>query len=258
MQDYIFRMYDIRGVVEDDFPQPVVVDLGRAFGTFVRRRGGASIALSGDVRLTTPDLKKWFGEGLLSTGVDVVDIGIVPTPTNYFSMFHLKIDGAVQITGSHNPPEFNGFKLSYQQGAVYGDQIQQLRSLMKTSDFEVGEGTLKEVDLLTTYMGMLAEKISLDRPLKVVMDCGNAAAALAAPEIFKRLGVQLTELYCTVDGRFPNHHPDPTELRNLQDLIAEVKTGGYDVGIAYDGDADRVGVVDEHGQVIFADTLLAI
>lgn len=258
MQDYIFRMYDIRGVVEHDFPEPVVQDLGRAFGTFVRRRGGALIALSGDVRLTTPDLKKWFAEGLLSTGVDVVDIGIVPTPTNYFSMFHLEIDGAVQITGSHNPPEFNGFKLSYQQGAVYGDQIQQLKSIIRAADFEVGAGTLKEVDLLTPYLDMLADKISLDRPLKVVMDCGNAAAALAAPEIFKRLGVQITELYCTVDGRFPNHHPDPTELRNLRDLIAEVKKGGYDVGIAYDGDADRIGVVDEHGQVIFADTLLAI
>jgi len=258
LQDYIFRKYDIRGVVERDFPEPVVVNLGRAFGTFVRRRGGTSVALSGDVRLTTPALKEWFARGLLETGVEVVDIGILPTPANYFSMYHLEVDGAVQITGSHNPPEFNGFKLSYRKASVYGDQIQELRGLIERSDFESGAGRMREEDVLTPYKNLLIEKTELDRPLKVAMDCGNAAAALLAPEIFKQLGVELTELYCTVDGRFPNHHPDPTEVKNLQDLIATVKQGGYDFGVAYDGDADRLGVVDEQGQIIWADTLMVL
>ncbi|MBA7585564.1 Phosphomannomutase/phosphoglucomutase [subsurface metagenome] len=195
---------------------------------------------------------------MLETGVEVLDIGIVPTPTNYFSLYHLGVDGAIQITGSHNPPEFNGFKMSLKSGAVYGDQIQGLKELIEADDFEQGAGVMKEVDLLTPYFEMLAEKITLARPLKVVMDCGNAAAALVAPQIFKRLGVDLTELYCDVDGRFPNHHPDPTELHNLADLIKVVQRGGYDVGIAYDGDADRIGVIDEQGNVIMADTLMSI
>ena len=258
MQDYIFRKYDIRGEVERDFPQTVVENLGRAFGTFVRREGGTTVALSGDIRLTTPKLKEWFARGLLETGVEVIDIGIVPTPTNYFSMYHLEVDGAVQITGSHNPPQFNGFKMSFRKAAFYGDQIQGLRTLIEQSDFESGEGSIRQEDLLTPYIDLLADKVKLDRPLKVAMDCGNAAACLAAPELFKRLGVELTELYCTVDGRFPNHHPDPSEVKNLQDLIAVVKQGSYDFGVAYDGDADRIGVVDEQGQIIFADILMAV
>lgn len=258
MQDYIFRKYDIRGEVERDFPQPDVENLGRAFGTFVRREGGTTIALSGDIRLTTPKLKEWFARGLLETGVEVIDIGIVPTPTNYFSMYHLNVDGAVQITGSHNPPEFNGFKLSFRKAAFYGDQIQGLRTLIEQSDFESGEGSIRQEDLLTPYIDLLADKVKLDRPLKIVMDCGNAAACLAAPELFKRLGVEITELFCTVDGSFPNHHPDPTEVENLEDLIAAVKKGSYDFGVAYDGDADRLGVVDEQGQIIFSDILMAV
>ncbi|UCH62989.1 MAG: phosphomannomutase/phosphoglucomutase [Fidelibacterota bacterium] len=258
MHEYIFRKYDIRGEVERDFPRSVVENLGRAFGTFVHREGGTTVALSGDVRLTTPNLKEWFAQGLLETGAHVVDIGIVPTPTNYFSMYHLKVDGAVQITGSHNPPEFNGFKMSYKKAAVYGEQIQMLRTIIEESDFESGEGDIRKEDLLTPYKDLLAEKIKLDRPLKIAMDCGNAAAALAAPELFKRLGVEITELYCAVDGNFPNHHPDPTEVENLEDLIATVKLGTYDFGVAYDGDADRIGVVDEQGNIIFADILIAL
>jgi phosphomannomutase/phosphoglucomutase len=253
MKDYIFRKYDIRGIVEEDFPESVVQNLGKAFGTFVRRRGGTTVALSGDIRLTTPTLKEWFAAGMLSAGIDVIDIGIVPTPTNYFSMYHLKVDGAVQITGSHNPPEYNGFKLSHQQRAVYGDQIQELRKLIEENDFESGAGNRKQEDVLAPYTALLIEKIKLERPLRIVMDCGNAAAALVAPEVFKRMDIELEELYCTVDGTFPNHHPDPTE-----DLIAVIGKGGYDFGVAYDGDADRIGVVDDQGNMIFADTLMAV
>ena len=159
LKEYIFRMYDIRGVVEEDFPQPVVHDLGRAFGTFVRRQGGQTIALSGDIRLTTPKLKAWYAAGLQSTGIEVIDIGILPTPANYFSMFHMDVDGAVQITGSHNPPDFNGFKMSYKRGAVYGDQIVAQMELINKGDFETGEGSLREVDILAPYLDMLQEKI---------------------------------------------------------------------------------------------------
>ena len=228
MKDYIFREYDIRGVVETDFPPEVVRDLGRAFGTYILRRGGSAVTLSGDIRLTTPVLKENFAEGLLSTGADVRDIGILPTPANYFSLYHLDVAGAVQITGSHNPPEYNGFKLTEPRGAVYGREIQVLKELILERDFETGTGRLEEVDVLKPYLDMLEDKITLERPLKVVMDCGNAAAVLAAPEIFRRMGMELTELFCTVDGTFPNHHPDPTEEKNLQDLIAEMKTGNYD------------------------------
>ncbi len=259
MDAYIFREYDIRGQVKEDFTDDVVVALGKGFGTWAQRHGAQKIALSGDVRLTTPRLKEKFTEGVLSTGLDLVDIGIIPTPVNYFSLYHLDIDGAVQITGSHNPPEYNGFKMSMHQGAVYGEQIQAIREIIENNDFETGTGQRTEQDILDDYIDMVVGKIKIERKLKVIMDCGNAAAALAAPEIYKRLeNVELTELYCEVDGSFPNHHPDPTVKKNLVDLIAKVKEGDYDVGIAYDGDADRVGVIDDTGNIVWADYLMAL
>ena len=255
---YIFREYDIRGKVSDDFPPEVVENLGKAFGTFISRSGGQEIALSGDVRLTTPSLIESFKTGVLSTGVDVINIGILPTPANYFSMFKLDVAGAVQITGSHNPPEFNGFKMSRNKKSVFGDSIQDLRSIIEKEDYETGEGDEAPYKILKDYRKMIFEKISIERPLRVVMDCGNAAAAICAPDIFKKFNIELTELYCDVDGAFPNHHPDPTVKENLTDLIKLMKTGNYDVGIAFDGDADRVGVVDETGEVIWADQLMAL
>ena len=255
---YIFREYDIRGKVSDDFPPEVVENLGKAFGTFISRSGGQEIALSGDVRLTTPSLIESFKTGVLSTGVDVINIGILPTPANYFSMFKLDVAGAVQITGSHNPPEFNGFKMSRNKKSVFGDSIQDLRSIIEKEDYETGEGDEAPYKILNDYRKMISEKISIERPLRVVMDCGNAAAAICAPDIFKKFNIELTELYCDVDGAFPNHHPDPTDKENLTDLIKLMKTGNYDVGIAFDGDADRVGVVDETGEVIWADQLMAL
>ena len=255
---YIFREYDIRGKVSDDFPPEVVENLGKAFGTFISRSGGQEIALSGDVRLTTPSLIESFKTGVLSTGVDVINIGILPTPANYFSMFKLDVAGAVQITGSHNPPEFNGFKMSRNKKSVFGDSIQDLRSIIEKEDYETGEGDEAPYKILNDYRKMISEKISIERPLRVVMDCGNAAAAICAPDIFKKFNIELTELYCDVDGAFPNHHPDPTVKENLTDLIKLMKTGNYDVGIAFDGDADRIGVVDETGEVIWADQLMAL
>ena len=255
---YIFREYDIRGKVAEDFPEHVVNKLGQAFGTFVKRAGGREIALSGDIRLTTPDLMNYFKKGIFSTGIDVINLGIIPTPINYYSMFHLGVSGAVQITGSHNPPEFNGFKFSLDKKAFFGDDIQSLYHLIDKMDFEQGKGLEARYKILPEYKEMILGKIKIERPMKVVMDCGNAAGGINGPDVFKSLGINLKELFSEPDGTFPNHHPDPTVEENLLDLIAEMKTGNYDVGLAFDGDADRVGVVDETGDIIWADQLIAL
>ena len=255
---YIFREYDIRGKVIDDFPPEFVIQLGKGFGTFVKRNGFHEISLSGDIRLTTPDLMDQFKKGVLSTGVDVINLGILPTPANYYSMFKLEVGGAVQITGSHNPPEFNGFKMSLDRKAVFGKNIQVLRKYIDNGDFDIGEGNEIKYDIKSDYKSMIIEKINIERPMKVVIDCGNAAGAINAPDIFKNLNVELTELFCEPDGTFPNHHPDPTVKENLKDLIHVMKKGNHDIGIAFDGDADRVGVVDETGGIIWADQLMAL
>jgi len=258
MNPYIFREYDIRGVVENDFQDDVVELLGRGFGSFVKEKSGKTISLSGDVRLSTPHLIEVFARGVLSTGVNVIDLGIVPTPANYYSMFVLPIDGAVQITGSHNPPDMNGFKLSYNKKAVYGKEIQYIKSLIEQENFKTGNGKLDRKEILDDYKNMIVSKIKIERPVKIAMDCGNAAACLAAPEIFSKLGCKVTELYCNVDGSFPNHHPDPTVKKNLVELIKEVKKGGYDFGVAFDGDADRIGVIDNEGEIIWADYIMIL
>ena len=255
---FIFREYDIRGKVLEDFPPEVVVLLGRAFGTLVKRSAGREIAISGDIRNTTPDLINYFKEGVLSTGVDIINLGIVPTPVNYYSLYKLDVAASVQITGSHNPPEFNGFKLSLHKKPVYGEQIQLLKKFIDDLDFDSGDGSETRYKILPDYNQMILNKISILRPMKVVMDCCNAAASINAPKIFTELGVNLTELYCERDGSFPNHHTDPTVEENLLDLISLMKTGEYDVGIAFDGDADRLGVVDETGEIIWADQLIAL
>jgi len=258
MNPYIFREYDIRGVVADDFPEDVVILLGQGFGTYVREKGGDIIAISGDVRLSTPSLKKAFTKGLLSSGVNVVDIGIVPTPVNYYSMEVLDVDGAVQITGSHNPSNMNGFKLSYESKAVYGQDIQYIKKVIESGKFVQGKGRFSEKEIFEEYKKMVISKIKLERPVRVVMDCGNATGGMAGPEIFKKIDCEVTELYSEVDGSFPNHHPDPTVAKNLVDMIAEVKKGGYDFGIAFDGDADRVGIVDDQGEIIWADYIIIL
>ena len=255
---YIFREYDVRGKVLEDFPEHVVIKLGKAFGTYVKRFGGKEIAISGDVRLSTPQLIDFFKKGVLDTGTDIINMGILPTPVNYFSMFHLGIAASVQVTGSHNPPEFNGFKMSLNKKPFYGKEIQTLYKMMENMDFDKGEGTEARYNILSEYNQMIEEKINIERPMKVVMDCGNAAGCINAPSVFNGLGIETKELYCDPDGTFPNHHPDPTIVENLVDLVSEMRTGRYDVGFAFDGDADRVGVVDDTGEIIWADQLMAI
>ena len=255
---YVFRQYDIRGVVEEDFCPEFVLGLGKAFGTLVKREGLKKIALSGDIRLSTPKLKKHFQEGTLSVGIDVIDLGILPTPVNYYSMWKLNVDAAVQITGSHNPANMNGFKMTVNKQALYGDQIQELRTLMEQDDFENGEGAVNQYNIMDDYIEMIQSKIVLDKEMKVAMDCGNASACLVAPTIFQRLGVELTELFCDVDGTFPNHHPDPNVPQNLAHLIDTIQNGTFDAGLAYDGDADRIGLIDEIGNIIFPDQIMSL
>ena len=260
LNEFIFREYDIRGKVSEDFPEEVVINLGKGFGTFIKRSGGMEIALSGDVRDSTPILKDQFKTGVLSTGVDVIELGLLPTPLNYFSMYNLEVAGAVQITGSHNPPEFNGFKMSRNKKSVFGKTIQDIKHIIQNQDFDFGTGTEAPYrKTINDYEDLILSKINIEKPIKIVMDCGNAAGALCAPRIFKKLkNVELTELYSDIDPTFPNHHPDPTVEANLVDLINEMKTGKYDIGVAFDGDADRIGVVDNKGSIIWADQLMAL
>jgi phosphomannomutase / phosphoglucomutase len=256
---YMFRQYDIRGEVAVDFPEEVVIALGKAFGSLVKRRGGKKISLSGDVRTTTPLLKSYFMEGVLSTGLDVVDIGILPTPINYYSVFVMDdVDGACQITGSHNPPEFNGFKLTYDKRPFFGDSIQDMLNLIQADDFEIGAGQSSTYDILPQYMDHVPAKIKLDRPMRIVVDAGNAAASICAVDFYEKIGCEVTPLFCEIDGTFPNHHPDPTVEKNLLDIKAEIKKGGYDAGVAFDGDADRLGLIDEKGNVVWADYQMII
>ena len=199
-----------------------------------------------------------FKSGVLTTGIDVINLGLLPTPVNYFSMFHLGVFGAVQITGSHNPPEYNGFKFSIDKKPFFGSDIQSLYTIIETNDYDEGEGSEARYKILKNYQKMILEKIKIEKPMRIVMDCGNAAACINAPEIFKALGVEVKELFCDPDGSFPNHHPDPSVEENLKDLVQEIKKGSYDLGIAFDGDGDRIGVVDEKGEIIWSDQLLSI
>jgi phosphomannomutase/phosphoglucomutase len=259
----IYREYDIRGVVGDALTYPLATEVGRAFGTYVRRRGGPRIVLGRDVRLSSEPLRDALVEGLISTGMEVIDVGECTTPILYFSLFNFPVDGGVMITGSHNPAEFNGFKLCLGKGTLFGEEIQKIRTMVEEKDFDSGSGRLSLGSIVPEYVRYLAKNAIVPSPagrdpLKVVLDCGNGAAAIAAPKFFREMGVDLTELYCTPDGRFPNHHPDPTVVENLKDLIAAVREKEADVGIAFDGDADRIGVVDERGKVIFGDRLMIL
>jgi phosphomannomutase/phosphoglucomutase len=259
MNPNIFREYDIRGIVGEDLTPEVVELLGRGFGSYLQRQTqGRAVTVGYDIRLSSPEFCQALIRGLVSTGCEVIDIGLVTTPLLYYSLFELDPAGGVMITGSHNPPEFNGFKLCVGKTTLYGQQIQEVRHVIEQQDFVEGEGKVSRADLITPYIDLLKSKIKLDRKLKVVIDCGNGSASVVAAPLMKDLGCELVELYCEPDGRFPNHHPDPTIPEYLADLIAAVKREQADVGIAYDGDADRIGVVDERGQILWGDQLLII
>ncbi|NTW05120.1 MAG: phosphomannomutase/phosphoglucomutase [Peptococcaceae bacterium] len=255
----IFREYDIRGVADTDLEDSTVICLGKAFGTMVKRKGLNKVIIGMDNRPSSKRLTDALTQGITSTGCDVVSIGTVVTPILYFSRIHYDIDAAVMITGSHNPPQDNGFKIALGSGTIYGEKIQALRQLMEAVDFESGAGTLETANPVPAYLSMINEKIKLGpKKIKVAVDCGNGTASYFAVDILSALGCQVIDLYCDPDPSFPNHHPDPVKRENLQDLIKQVTRNKADFGIAFDGDADRIGVVDNQGNVIWGDQLMAI
>jgi phosphomannomutase/phosphoglucomutase len=259
VKSHIFREYDIRGVVPGELNGEMAHDLGLAMGTYYHDRGARRISVGHDCRLSSPGLSKGLIDGLMECGVQVVDVSMVPTPLLYFSLHHLETDGGVQITGSHNPPEFNGFKVCLGKATIYGEEIQEIRKISESGKFIRGKGTLGKADMNGPYLRYLEGNIE-PGPFKrrVVVDAGNGAGGPVAVEIYKRLGFEVFPLFCEPDGRFPNHHPDPTIPENLEAMISKVRDVSADLGVAFDGDADRIGVVDREGNIIWGDQLMII
>jgi phosphomannomutase/phosphoglucomutase len=256
----IFRQYDIRGVVGADLTVQAAAAIGGAFASYLARRGvRRPVAVGRDNRPSGSALRDALVASLMASGVDVVDLGVVPTPLLYWSLSHLDVGAGIQITGSHNPPEYNGFKICIGKESVHGDGIQELYQLASAGAFPSGNGTVRHATVIEPYIDDIVERIGpLARPPRVVIDCGNGAGALVAPALFTKILHNAKCLYCESDGTFPNHHPDPTVVENLQALVTEVTRGGYDFGVAFDGDADRIGVVDSTGQIIWGDYLLVL
>ncbi len=254
----IFREYDIRGIADADLLSPDIETLGRGLGTFLGRNGVTRVNLGRDCRLSGDRLREALLKGLLSTGLHVTDIGRVPTPLLYFSVYHRNAQAGVMITGSHNPAEYNGFKTMLGKGTIYGDQIQEVLRIIQSGNFTEGQGAYSEANVLPAYIDEIAGQFRFQRRLKVVVDAGNGAGGPAMHGILQKLDVDAVELYFDMDGNFPNHHPDPTVEHNLDHLKAAVAKHGADLGIAFDGDADRIGAVDEQGNVVWGDMLLLI
>ncbi len=259
MISHIFREYDIRGIFPDELTEDTVYNLGCAFGTYFHNKGARRISLGRDCRLSSPDLATWLTGGLLASGMTVVDVGMVSTPILYFSLHHLSVDGGIQVTGSHNPPEFNGFKICLGHASVYGGEIQSIRKIAESRKFTTAKGTVENSFVDESYIEHMVSNIHPGSvKIKAVVDGGNGVAGPSAVSIYRRLGFEIHPLFCEPDGRFPNHHPDPTIPENLQSLIKSVVQEKADVGIAFDGDGDRIGVVDSKGRMIPADHLMMI
>lgn len=258
MNPRIFREYDIRGLVKEDLHPDVVEKIGKGVGTTIRRLGGKTVTLGWDVRESSETFRNLIADALTSTGCDVIEIGSVPTPVAYFSLHHLNPDGGVMITGSHNPPEYNGFKLSAGKHSLYGEKIQELRQLIEKEDFETGSGSRREENVQDAYVEKIKSLVSINRPVKVVLDGGNGCFGITGPRLIRELGLDPVEQFCEPDGTFPNHHPDPTVEKNMLPLMQRVKQEKADVGIGFDGDVDRLGVVDETGRLLWGDELLIL
>ncbi|HXZ38837.1 MAG TPA: phosphomannomutase, partial [Thermodesulfobacteriota bacterium] len=243
MNPRIFREYDIRGLVDQDLTVEGARLIGQGLATYLSRQGKRRVVVGRDGRLSSPRFRDPLVQGMVAGGMEVMDIGVCPTPVFYFSIFHLNRDGGAMITGSHNPPEFNGFKVCSGKDTLHGEQIQDLRRIIESQNFFRGEGSVSQQEVIPAYRQFLGQNIWLQRKIKVVIDSGNGTAGLVAPGILRDLGCEVIDLYTEVDGRFPNHHPDPTIPEYMQALIAKVKETGAEVGIGYDGDADRIGAV---------------
>lgn len=249
----IFKAYDIRGVVPATLDAPVAEALGKAFGAAARAAGEKTVAVGRDGRLSGPALSEALIRGLVATGIEVIDVGMVTTPMLYFAASTLCNSG-IQVTGSHNPKDYNGFKMVLAGRAIYGEEIQRLRQVMEDDSAPLLDGgSVRQADVLADYTKRIVGDVKLARPLKVVVDCGNGVAGASAPAIFRALGCEVTELFSEVDGNFPNHHPDPSKPENLKDLIAALQSGDAELGLAFDGDGDRLGIVTKDGQNIFPD-----
>lgn len=258
----IFRQYDIRGIVGRDLTPDAARAIGGAYAAYLHRhngkRGGA-IAVGRDNRPSGAELRNALVDGLTNAGVDVVDIGVVPTPLNYWSLHNLEVAGGIQITGSHNPPEYNGFKLSVGKASMHGAEIQKLYEIIRSGDAPKGKGSIRSEAIINRYIDDVVRRTGqLSRRINAVYDCGNGAGSLVAPALFGKLGLTGRGLFCESDGTFPNHHPDPTVPENLEDLVAAVKKDGAEIGIAFDGDADRIGVVDDTGEIVWGDRILIL
>jgi phosphomannomutase / phosphoglucomutase len=253
-----FREYDIRGLVGKEIQDRDVLSLGKTFGTYMARQGKMRVAVGRDCRASSEPYRRLLLEGLLATGMDVVDVGICPSPVFYFALRHLGREGGIMITASHNPPEYNGFKICNGHDTISGPEIQKLRTLLESGDFISGAGSVHQVDIVTPYSEFILQNITITKRLRVGVDAGNSVAGPLAVPLLEKLGCEVYPLYCEMDGTFPNHEPDPTILENLQDLMELVKREKLDVGIAYDGDGDRLGVVDHNAEVVFGDKLMVI
>ena len=260
MNSQVFREYDIRGVVEEDFDDEFVTDLGRAYATMLRRAGKRTITVGRDCRLSSDRLFHLLLEGLLPAGINAVDIGVVPTPLLYFSVLEWGMDGGVMITGSHNAAEYNGFKLGIGPSTIFGDDIQEVRRIIERRDFSSGtdRGTVTARPILPAYGEFIRRNFTFKRSFKIAVDAGNGCGGSVAVPLMRELGLDIVELFIEMDGRFPNHHPDPTVEANMQDLIAAVRRSGATAGIAYDGDADRIGAIDERGRIVWGDELMVL
>jgi phosphomannomutase/phosphoglucomutase len=254
----IFREYDIRGLVDSQLDSDTCEAIGKGLGTSLRRAGARNAVVGRDVRLSSDRIRDDLVRGLRSTGLDVLDVGVVPTPCLYYALYTMDVGGGVMITGSHNPAEYNGFKASIGRASIHGEGIRAIRERIAAGDFDEGEGRVTEKRILPEYLGRLTEGIAPDRGLVVVVDAGNGVAGPHAPSVLETLGCTVHRLHCEPDGRFPNHHPDPTVDANLADLVAGVRETGADLGVAFDGDADRIGAVDEKGTILRGDRLLAL
>ncbi len=258
VKDNIFRAYDIRGIVGEEIDDKVAWHTGKAFGSYMIRKGLKNLSVGMDCRLSSKDLKKNLVEGLLSAGCNVTDIGVCPTPLLYFSIVHLNLDGGVMITASHNPPEFNGFKLCVGRKTLFGDEIKKIKELIERENYEEGNGRFEERDVSEGYANFINETVKINRGIKIAIDGGNGTAGPLALKVFEKYGLDIIPLYCEMDGRFPNHHPDPVVEENIKDLRKVVVESGCDLGFGYDGDGDRLGVVDDRGRIVWGDKLLLI
>jgi phosphomannomutase/phosphoglucomutase len=254
----IFKAYDIRGIVDKSLTTDAVRTIGQAIGSEARERGLKTIAIGRDGRLSGPELAGALAEGINRAGVDVVDIGCVPTPVTYFAAFDLGTESCVSVTGSHNPPDYNGLKMVLGGQTLFGPLIQDLKKRIEDGRLATGSGKLRHADVREAYLKRIVGDVKLARPMKIVVDCGNGVAGAFAPELFRRMGCEVIELFCEVDGNFPNHHPDPSKPENLQDVIRVLKETDAELGLAFDGDGDRLGVVTKDGEIIYPDRQLML